>query len=384
MDREIVHNGFTMIFLYFMLNFIPRAILALTEIISVTSGTSGYYQFPTCLEFLSYDITLKYFDPSLAKDCNLCDYTSNNDISDSTPRDVIITYSVKQTMNVALLQRTLRTVKSNASLVIMLDQEALNSIDDVTKQFFKNCSTQVILSPPLPFNSWDQSVKNFMMPLMYLFLKMNRHLINRVMFVDLFDVVFQRDPFSSHYIRKGELHMTRELVTNRNHVGQLRWPQCYFPDFTWDDLDRCQYNSGYFAGYIDEVLTFLNVFCQYTKYNKCIDQGLVNIMYQRKMLDKYGVKFADVFPDEWILHVYNLHLDHGFPRFQGMYWSNVTASIVHLYYHGNIHLFRSILNHCPRPSKTMTNYLCRRGDIDQLEESLLTWKQDSVHEYFYN
>ena len=40
--------------------------------------------------------------------------------------------------NIALLQRTLRTTKSNASLVILLDRTAINSIDDRTFQFFEN------------------------------------------------------------------------------------------------------------------------------------------------------------------------------------------------------------------------------------------------------
>ena len=125
----------------------------------------------------------------------------------------------------------MRTTRSNASLVIIMDHSAINSIDPVTMEFFKNCSTQVIEIPPAPFHWWWAGSKNYLFPVVYLFLKMNKHLINREIVVDMHDTLFQRDPFSSHYIRKGEIHFTRENKTNRIHVGKLAWPRCYFPNF---------------------------------------------------------------------------------------------------------------------------------------------------------
>ena len=256
---------------------------------SINQNISGYYQYPECFEFLFSDIALKYFDPENAKDCKLCNYTSNNEISDSTKKDLIITFCTLKTLNVALFQRTLRTTRSNASLVVLFDNVALNSMDKVTLEFFKNCSTQIIMIPQFPFPARGAEIKNFLMPLMYTFLMVNRHLINRVIFADIFDCLFQRDPFSSEFIKKGEIHLVRELFTNENHLGKLNWPRCYFHDFKWVRSYDFQINSGYFAGYIDEFLIFMNVFCKYTKYNRCMDQGIVNIIYQLNMLDPYGV-----------------------------------------------------------------------------------------------
>ena len=210
---------------------------------------------------------------------------------------------------------------------------------------------------------------------------MNKHLINRVIFVDLFDVLFQRDPFSSKYIKKGEIHIVRETITNREHLGKLNWPRCYFHDFTWVRWDDFQINSGYFGGYIEEILIFMNVFCQYSRYNRCIDQGLVNVMDQWQMLDKYGIKISGIRQDEWVLQVYKHSLKRGFPYLQGNYMDNVTASIAHLYYHGNENLFRSVLKHCPRISTTMNNYLSKKGDINKLEPGLDKWDQFSESEF---
>ena len=346
--------------------------------ILIKQGTSGYYQFNTCLEFVVSNAKLKYFDPEEAKNCKLCNFTSINDISDSTKKDVIISFSILKTHNLALLQRTLRTTKSNASLVLLLDQQAIDSLDEITKQFFKNCSTQVVIMPVEVFQSHDASPKNFMIPLMYLFLKMNRHLINRVIFVDLFDTVFQSDPFSSKFIRRGEIHIVREVITNMQHVGNINWPRCYFPNFKWNDPNGFQLNSGYYGGYIDDILVFLNVFCQYTRYNRCHDQAFVNIMYNWHMLDKYHVKFADVFEDERVLQLFaHTKLDRGFPYCQGNYWKNVTASVIHLYYHANKNFHRSLLKHCPRLSKTMRSYLSKTKNIEELEADLDKWDQNS-------
>ena len=92
-------------------------------------------------------------------------------------------------------------------------------------------------------------------------------MINRVICVDLFDTLFQGDPFN-HFLRKHEVHMVRELLRNREHGCGLIWPRCYFPNYHYNDPNDFQINSGYIGGYVDEFLSFMNVFCQYTKYNR--------------------------------------------------------------------------------------------------------------------
>ena len=248
-------------------------------------------------------------------------------------------------MNIALLQRTLRTTKSNASLVILLDNQALSSIDPITFQFFKNCSTQVVIIPDVPYASSGYECKNFLFSLVYLFIKFNRYMINRVICVDLFDTLFQGDPFN-HFLRKHEVHMVRELLRNREHGCGLIWPRCYFPNYHYNDPNDFQLNSGYIGGYTDEFLCFMNVFCQYNKYDNCPDQGLINIMYNWNMLQPYHVKFADIFPDERVLFVYRHNLRRGFPYCQGNYWENTSATVIHLYYQANSDFQRSVLKHC--------------------------------------
>ena len=344
--------------------------------IYIDIGTTGYYQFKTSFDFLNCDIKLKYYDADKAKNCMLCKYT-NVGFSDSSKRDVIITFAAKKVTNIALLQRTLRTTKSNASLVILLDRTAINSIDERTFQFFENCSTQIVLMPDVPYKSRHFGCKNYLITLMYLFLLYNRFMIDRVIFVDLYDSIFQADPFNP-LIRKHEIHAVRELLRNREHRGKLNWPRCYFPNFDWKDPNEFQINSGYFGGYIDEMLCFLNVYSQNTKYNNCPDQGLVNIIYNWDMLEPYHVKFSDIFPNERVLMASRHKLKKGFPYCQGNYQENITATIIHLYYKANLDFQRSVLKHCPRPYKTMTSYLSKIEEIDDIERSLENWDQNSV------
>ena len=126
------------------------------------------------------------------------------------------------------------------------------------------------------------------------------------------------------------------------------------------------------------MLCFLNVFCQYAKYNNCVDQGLVNVMYNWNMLDPYNIKFADIFLNERVLFVSRHKLRKGFPYCQGNYLENISATVIHLYYKGNIDFQRSVLKHCPRPYKTMTQYLSKNDEIDEIENSLKKWDQNIV------
>ena len=122
----------------------------------------------------------------------------------------------------------------------------------------------------------------------------------------------------------------------------------------------------------------MNVFCQYTKYNRCVDQGLVNVMYNWNLLQPYHVKFADIFLDERVLIPYKHILKRGFPYCQGNYWENTSATIIHLYYQANLDFQRSVLKHCPRSDKSMRQYLSKNDRIEEIERSLENWDQNVI------
>ena len=144
-------------------------------------------------------------------------------MANSTPRDVVITFAVKSVCNLVLFQRTLRSSGCNATLVILLDHRAYESLDEDTRKFTEDCHTQIILTPNAPMRKRHPIAgKCFMFHLCFEFLRENELLIDRVIFDDLFDTIFQEDPFSTKF-PTNKLHMVHENWLNKDNDIYPKW-----------------------------------------------------------------------------------------------------------------------------------------------------------------
>ena len=191
--------------------------LGATLIAGITQMNSAYYMFSSPLEYIVTPKTFNYFngiEPGAEK--LLCNFTSDKKGCNSTPRDVIITCAVGKTLNIVLFQRTLRTTGSNATLLLFLDQTAVDNMDKDTYEFTKKMNSQIILVPTPP--GQGLRVKNYDMYIFVQFLRENEFKIDRVIFLDLFDSLFQEDPFNTR-MPENELHLVHERMLNKYNGG---------------------------------------------------------------------------------------------------------------------------------------------------------------------
>ena len=336
--------------------------------------TTCFFQFQTSLDFVISNNRIKYFDKQEYKNCKLCNFTSNNENSNSTKRDVVFSFASGKVLNLVLFQRTLRTTGSNATIVIFLDYIAYQSIDKDTLAFSAECGTQIIVCREPEFVFQNQATKNYMFHIAYLFFKQNEGFIDRVVFLDLFDGLFQNDPFND-FIKHKVIHFARENMLNHFNPTSLDWIHAYDPYFTYSPSAMFvnTINSGYYGAYYEDLIVFLRVFLEHTKFNNAIDQGLINLMYLTNMLRKYDVYISPDYYEERVVHFSYYNPSSPFLSVRS---KNVmtSATVLHLYYNGNDNFRKSILKVCPRISKNMTNYLDHNcHDINDVEEGLDEW-----------
>ena len=361
-----------LVFLFIFWNYISTQYFFNFEIIL---QTTCFFQFPTSLEFVIANHKIEYFNKEQYKHCNLCNFTSDNQNSNSTKRDVVFSFASQKVYNFALFQRTLRTTGSNATIVLILDNESFYSIDSDTLKFTEECGTQIIKCPSSSVSLSKQATKNYMFHIAYLFFKQNEGLIDRIIFLDLFDGLFLADPFND-FIKYDQIHMSREHMMNEFNPMLLTWINQYDPKFNFDIKNKFinTINSGYFGAFYDGMIVFLRVFLEYTKFNNAIDQGLINLMYFRHMLRPYGYEISPENHKDRVTHFSYMNPSTPFTEVRGSDDRSVKASIIHLYYNGNENFRKSILKVCPRITNKMKNYLdVNCPNITSLEEGLDEW-----------
>ena len=95
---------------------------------------SAFYMFTSPLDFSVQTKKIEYFHGIQRYSENLlCNFVVSTKGCNSTPRDIVISSAVSKTTNIVLFQRTLRTTGTNATLILFLDQEAIDNMDPDTK-----------------------------------------------------------------------------------------------------------------------------------------------------------------------------------------------------------------------------------------------------------
>ena len=345
-------------------------------VLFIRNEASGFRQFHIDEEISISHIELQYFNPKSKKKCKICSFAPNNTDSNSSPKDVIISCAAHRTFNFVLFQRTLRTTHSNATIVLFLDRKAYESLDLDSLAFSKNCQTQIIITPDVPPSCPLKGSKNFMFYHICQFIRINEERINRVIFLDLFDSLFQADPFTKSF-HKNEIYICREHLKNKINLDIPTWIRQFDPNFTLSDQQKEQkpLNSGFFGAYSRDMLTFFNEFLKYSSFDTRHDQALINMLDFYQVYQRIGLQIKPIDFNERVTHFSYKYITRPFPFLPGNYNDKITATIIHLYYNGNDNLRKSILYVCPRITKQMENYLDRKAtNIQKLEYELESFK----------
>ena len=300
--------------------------------------------------------------------CKSCNFSIQNDLPDSTKNDFIFASAINVTKNIIIFCRTLRTTGSKAQIVFVLDTNAMKSVSDTTYQYAINCGAQFI-------NIGD--VSNFSPKYIGYFaffnlIEKNIHLMNRIIIIDLFDIVFQGDPFSSRL--SGEQVQIADEGTYFNGIN-INWTIQSQKNVTFLNswLSNPYLCSGYIGGDAKSIYLFLLLFCDVADINGLHDQGLVNYLHFSGQFKDFGINMVTSGENLTIAHlaVLGTLLKSPLDKFGSILMNSLKfpshikrpALIVHHYFR-NMNLSYSILESCPRKNEFLTDYHRSISDKD--------------------
>lgn len=235
------------------------------------------------------------FIQNITESCEPCTYEPKNLHNNSTPRDVILAYAIGGAYNLIPFMRTLRTTGSKASVVFFVDDKAYNSISDHTMAYVKNCGVNFIkMGKVIHTGKYSQYSIGYLY--MQEFIKQNLHRIDRVMRGDMYDMLFQGDPFYDE-LPKGQVQLVDEEAELKINPGQQMWWNESGRPYTENDLTYRYPCMGYIYGEADVFLKFLEVFLTEFQFDKGImDQGLVAAMIRNNDFKNNGVEINQTIP----------------------------------------------------------------------------------------
>ena len=326
------------------------------HIVNIINMHSAFYKFKSPLDYSVQTKKIEYFTYDIDKTL-FCNFTADTNESNSTPKDVVISASIKHAKNLILFLRTLRTTGSKCSIVLFLDKQCITNIDKETLEGAMSFGIQIIITPETEASG--AQTKNYMGYIIKEFLRENYCEIDRVIYADLFDTLFQEDPFNI-YFPTNSLHLVDEGIINEYNGGNLQYIKSTCPSFKLTKkMNKTKtICAGYIGGinkliigYYTQVLTLLTL-------TTGDDQGATNILYLTHSFQKVGIQIANNTHNK-VRHSFFMVPDKPFTLLSAYKDSDIKASIIHVYYRGDENFMISVLKVCPRPSKNMLNYLTK-------------------------
>ena len=208
----------------------------------------------------------------------------------STRRDGIITVAMSGVYNIFPFVRTLRSTGSRASVFILFDDASYRKLSNDTFQLFKNCSVHAYNIGTLPpyKNYNDVFARKHVMIFDFIY-KMASHL-DRVLLADLYDSVFQTDPFLPT-VDPDAFTITHEArKTGHDYYNKIRVkPLIQYNPATMDNMQTL--NAGLMYGGPDVIMKYQNFYFHHfniydiaNTHISC-DQGYLNAFYLTNQLE---------------------------------------------------------------------------------------------------
>lgn len=253
--------------------------------------------------------------------CLICNFQSRSYNSNSCNRDVIIGPAFLQCKNIFPCAKSLRTSQSKALLIAMMDLKTYMTFTEVNIKLLEDCGCYLI-------NLGDYNFKNVKVlqftrySCYYDFLILRKGLFNRVLSIDIFDVVFQGDPFTI-MMDPHCLYVCEEPIQMKNDKTNYNWVKNLIPKERYDFFkDFNVINGGIVSGGYFPYITFLEIFFLFFTFSdpKSLlsdDQGYINMIVREGLVEKRGYKvhkltFNDHFANIYMMHKWELNWTFGF------------------------------------------------------------------------
>jgi hypothetical protein len=191
------------------------------------------------------------------ENCMICNFSLKNDNPNSSPHDLMITIYFGRIAGIIPLVRTLRTTGCKATLVVLVDNFALRSLTKNHLKQIENCGVNFVNLKNFRIGYLDSTR---WIPITDYIMK-HRQMIDRIIMMDGFDVVFQGDPFSTRF-GKDHLYFTTENIKVTEHTNHDLVRNLPFLDKEINESVGA-INAGVILGETNLFLQFIDLFFEY-------------------------------------------------------------------------------------------------------------------------
>lgn len=260
-----------------------------------------------------------------SKKCPTCQYgTSVNPHSDSTPTDLILTVLVGYSTNAMTFVRTLRSTQCKASIVFLAEDKILQNFTSLEKSVFEKCSVTLINIGRL-YSPYKDHIYEARHVLLYAFIKTFRKQFNRIYVADVFDIIFQSDPFVPEFNQYTMGFTTEGYYNNNDPTNNTKWIKVADPDYYSNPHfydDKIVVNGGFYFGSTNGLLLFYKVFLSLPIFKEfsieTIDQGYMNYLFHKGIFASNGLRPILSYPGDYIVSARGRKFDPE-PHQDGLY-----------------------------------------------------------------
>jgi hypothetical protein len=209
--------------------------------------------------------------------------------------------------NTVTFVRTLRSTGCKAAIIVFCDYMALRTFTADHLRFHDDCGVVFVDFGVVPNGRANITVQARHL-LYYDFLTEYRSTFDRVIIADMYDTLFQQDPFTTDF-GYHTMGVTSEAVTlNADPTINTAWLKIADPDYAADPKfydDKIALSSGLLFGSTEAMLMFYNVFLGHKFYDTfpptSTDQGHLNFLYHKGVFAKSGLKIRVTQPGDYIV-----------------------------------------------------------------------------------
>ena len=284
----------------------------------LNSSSNLYFSLSSNMKTLSNDFydssyfsQIKYL---INGSCHLCTFNVTNSYTpQSTERDIIFAEAFRNPIvrNIFELTHVLRTVKSRALFLIFSDENVYSGLRN--SSYFNellSCHCFIINTGPLrPYvvKSYFLHCCTFRYILIDGFLNHYSSYFDRACHVDLYDTIFQADPFNQYY-DPNLILLTSQHTTFFNSYVDRKWldrwriiTHIYEHDQRFLPLPIL--NGGFFLGSVSHFQKMLKVFLKHfysvtlmVSTKDDFDQGLFSLLYYSGIFEQNEIHLKPFYP----------------------------------------------------------------------------------------
>ena len=233
--------------------------------------------------------------------CTLCNFKPLVRTGDSTEKDLILTFTLNRLTNVHAFVSSCRTAGCRAHIVTLIDSNTLKKYDDEYFQQLRNCGVELI-----DIGDHREVDRTNIFFIRYIFFNnyLSKHgkEFKRVVICDLFDAVFQHDPFTPDF-KDDTVYFASEhqkMITNK--FNKIYTKGCFNNLYRIDPTKQANkeledklfegdiINCGLIGGGIEPIHKFIKYMLKIGDPSKKIayadDQGCLNLFIRGKFFDE--------------------------------------------------------------------------------------------------